>query len=172
MNRFWPLWLVLLMVAGSASAAGKWSTVSVDIGQANDDIDVLRVGMQRPFDAPLYKNDSLEVTGSFEASLNYWHGRNDDIFAAAISPVLAVNFCSSCGYAPYVEVGIGAALLSDDKIDNRDLSTPLLFEDRIGVGLRSDHLDVHVRYMHYSNADISKPNDGIDMFVAGLAYTF
>jgi len=31
---------------------------------------------------------------------------------------------------------------------------------------------VHIRYMHYSNAGFSWPNDGIDIFLAGLAYRF
>jgi lipid A 3-O-deacylase len=160
------------MAAGSASAAGEWSHVSADYGRANGDIDAFRVGIQRPFDGNLYESGSMALSGYFEASLNYWKGSSNEIFAAAISPVFTASFCSDCRHVPYVEAGIGVALLSDNQIDGRNLSTAFQFEDRIGVGLRSDKLDLHVRYMHYSNADISKPNDGVDMYVAGLAYKF
>jgi lipid A 3-O-deacylase len=128
--------------------------------------------MQRQFDGPLYEAGDMVLAGYFEASLNYWQGDGDQIYAAAISPVFTVSFCRDCRYVPYVEGGIGVALLSDTQIAGRDLSTAFQFEDRLGVGLRSDKLDLHVRYMHYSNADISDTNDGIDMYVAGLAYKF
>lgn len=172
MKRFWPLFVALLMASGSASAAGEWSYLSADIGRAKSGVDVYRIGIQRPFDGSLYESGNMVVSGYFEGSLNYWQGPADEIFAVAISPVFTVSFCNDCRYVPYVEAGIGAALLSDDQIAGRQLSTAFQFEDRIGVGFRSDKLDLHVRFMHYSNADIAKPNDGMDMAVVGLAYKY
>lgn len=172
MKRFWSLFVTLLMISGGASAAGGWDYVSADVGRANKGIDVYRVGLQRPFDRTFYESGSMKVSGYFEASLNYWQGSTDEIIAIALSPVFTASFCSDCQYVPYIEAGIGAAVLSDDQIAGRQLSTAFQFEDRIGIGFRSDRLDLHVRYMHYSNADLSKPNDGMDIYIAGLAYKF
>lgn len=54
----------------------------------------------------------------------------------------------------------------------RDLSTAFQFEFRFGAGLRSDRLDFHLRWMHYSNGSIEQPNHGVDALVAGIAVGF
>lgn len=172
MKSVGSLFFALLMVSGSASAADEWPYLSADVGQSSTSVDIYRIGMQRPFGRNFYESGRVVLSGYFEGSLNYWRGSADEIYAVAISPVFTASFCRTCDYVPYVEVGIGAALLSDVHISGRQLSTAFQFEDRVGVGLRSDRLDLHLRYMHYSNADIATPNDGMDMTVVGLAYKF
>ena len=68
--------------------------------------------------------------------------------------------------------GIGLSLWTDTRMGNRDLSTNFLFEDRIGAGVRIGNWDLNFRYMHYSNASIKKPNDGIDIFIGSISYRF
>jgi lipid A 3-O-deacylase len=70
------------------------------------------------------------------------------------------------------EAGIGAALLSRTTIDDRDMGSTFQFENRLGVGVKRGDFDLHVRYMHYSNAGLSWPNNGIDLFIGGLSYKF
>ena len=52
------------------------------------------------------------------------------------------------------------------------MSTLYQFEDRIGLGVKMEHVDVSFRYMHYSNGSIVQPNDGMDIFIATLGYRF
>ena len=154
-----------------AADAEKLNAFAIDIGEGNNSIGIVRLGWQRDFSRWL-ENRWVPLSGYFETSLNYWNGSKDDIFAIAFSPVFALHLCRDCKYTPYLEAGIGAALLSDTVIDNRDMSSTLQFEDRLGVGIKRGDFDVHIRYMHYSNAGFSWPNDGIDIFLAGLAYKF
>jgi lipid A 3-O-deacylase len=164
------------IATAQAEEAEKLNAIAIDIGEGNNGIDIYRLGWQRDFSHWL-ENRWIPLSGYFEASVNYWRGSKrersgNDIFAIAFSPVFAFRFCRDCKYTPYVEAGIGAAVLFDTIIDNRDMSSTLQFEDRIGVGIKLGDFDIHVRYMHYSNAGLSRPNDGIDIFLAGLAYKF
>jgi lipid A 3-O-deacylase len=164
------------IAAAQAAEPEKLNAISFDIGEGNRGIDIYRLGWQRDF-SHWVENWWAPLSGYFETSLNYWKGSKsdrsgNDIFAIAFSPVFAVNFCRDCKYTPYIEAGIGVALLSDTDIDNRDMSSTFQFEDRLGVGIKRGDFDIHLRYMHYSNAGLSRPNDGIDIFLGGLAYKF
>ena len=52
------------------------------------------------------------------------------------------------------------------------MSSAYLFEDRIGLGLLTKNWNFECRYMHYSNANIKQPNDGIDIFIFSIAKRF
>ena len=105
--------------------------------------------------------------------MNYWDARDTEIYALAFSPVFVLFWNQGEGaFRPYLEAGVGGALLSDTKIAGRDLSTHFQFENRFGAGIRSDRLDFHIRYMHYSNGSIKQPNHGVDAFVLGLVKSF
>ncbi len=93
--------------------------------------------------------------------------------AVALSPVFQYTFhTGSAVWYPYIEAGVGVAYLDDYTINNRNLSSNLLFEDRIGVGVRIKNIDISFRYMHYSNAGLKEPNDGIDILIGTLAWYF
>lgn len=76
------------------------------------------------------------------------------------------------GCIPYIEGGIGVACINDYYIDGRNLSSNLLLEDRLGGGLRFNNFDLNFRYMHYSNASLKEPNDGIDIFIGTISWLF
>ena len=63
-------------------------------------------------------------------------------------------------------------VVSLNKIDNKDLSTRFQFEDRIGIGLKNRNLNFYLRFMHYSNAGIKEPNDGLNSTMVGFSYRF
>lgn len=147
--------------------------VSVNLGQSND-IEVYRIGIQKPFDSSVYDFDSFSIHGFHEVGLGHWDGEQDNIQIISYSPVFKIilNSYSSNEYQPYIDFGIGVALASDTRIDGRNLSSAFLFEDRISLGITKDNLDFFVRYMHYSNAGLQSPNDGIDIYLAGVNYSF
>ncbi len=61
--------------------------------------------------------------------------------------------------------GIGVALFSGTTAGDRELGSAFNFEDRIGAGLKfSGGQRIGVRALHYSNAGIKQPNDGIESF--------
>jgi len=171
---------LVIFVSEQASGSDNWKNLSVDVGQSTSSaakgrtkFDIYRLGLQRDFDRILLVGEHVALSGYFEASVNYWDARDTEIYALAFSPVFVLYWGEEEGsFRPYLEVGIGAALLSDTTLAGRDLSTTFQFENRFGAGIRLDRLDFHIRYMHYSNGSVKQPNHGVDAFVLGLVISF
>ncbi|WP_457608597.1 acyloxyacyl hydrolase [Nitratifractor sp.] len=162
-----------LAPAPAPTMENSWfDAITVNYGQSKDHIDIYRIGLRRDFRSRWFESSVGYLSGYWEGSLNYWNGRGDENFGIALSPVFAYYFHLSETAKPYLEGGIGASLWSRTAMGPRDLSTHFLFEDRIGAGVRFEHWDLAIRYMHYSNAGIKKPNDGIDIFLASVSYRF
>ncbi len=161
--------------SSAASIVEKQSwvdAVTINYGQSKDDIDIYRLGLRKDFSSRWFESSVGCLSGYWEGSLNYWNGYGVDNFGVALSPVFAYYFNVSEKVHPYLEGGIGASLFSKTEMGPRDLSTHYLFEDRFGGGLRVGRWDFGFRYMHYSNASIKKPNDGIDIFIGSISYKF
>ena len=142
-----------------------------NVSRGHAEFDVYRTGIQRAFKRTFWQGDSANLSGYWEGSLNYWSAPGDDVYALAVSPVFVLSFGEG-EYRPFIEAGVGLALLSDDVVGGRQMGSSWQFEDRIGFGIRSDTLGFHYRYMHYSNGDIEDPNQGIDAHVIGMTYRF
>lgn len=151
--------------------------ISIGIGDANEDIDIFRIGLQRDFTKSWLRDRSWGISGFWELSVSRWDGddSDDSINAIALSPVFVYSPNRSTGFKPYIEAGIGIALISDQELGDRDLSSTFQFEDRIGFGVRfgnKQQHDLNFRFLHYSNVGINSPNDGIDIFMLSYAYAF
>ncbi len=75
--------------------------------------------------------------------------------------------CRSLRYSskPFIEAGIGVAAFSGTRVGDQNLGSSLNFEDRIGAGLKfANGQSVGVRAIHYSNAGLKQPNDGIESY--------
>ncbi len=176
------LTLVLLGATASVSAQDYTSPwwVAFDYGQTTEtpergftEFDVYRLTLRRDWSRNLWSGDKARLSGYWEGSVNYWNADDGHLYAAAFSPVFAFYLGSvDNAWQPYIEGGIGAALISETALAGRQFSTTFQFENRLGIGIRGERLDFHVRYLHYSNADIEEPNNGMDSFVAGIAYRF
>lgn len=147
--------------------------LSLGYGQSRDDIDIFRLGLQKTFGTRWFESNTGYLSGFFELSYNYWEKSGEETHGIALSPVFAYYFDNgSQAVRPYIEGGIGAALIDDYTIAGRNLSTSFQFEDRIGFGFRFDRFDLNFRYMHYSNASIKDPNDGIDIWIGTFSWYF
>ena len=153
---------------------GGWiDGIGVGYGQSKDRIDAYRLTARNGFRDRWFESDLGYLSGYWEISANYWHGKGGDNFGVSLSPVATYVFNSIQSVTPYLEAGMGFSGFSDTKMGDRDLSTHFLFEDRLGIGLKVvEHWDLNFRYMHYSNANIKKPNDGIDIFLGSVSYLF
>ena len=172
--------LMFLFLSVDVHAEERVKSVSFDIGRSSSnlgrghaELDIYRLGLQWDFRKTLWQGERSSLGGYFEASLNRWDGQFESVTAAAFSPVFVLEFGDESNrFRPYIEAGIGVAILSDDRAGGRRLGSSWQFEDRIGFGFASDKYDFHYRYMHYSNADIEKPNQGLDAHVIGLSITY
>ena len=157
-----------------ADKSGYVDAVTVSIGESRDDIKIYRLGLRKDFDSRWIESKVGYLSGYYELSLNYWKGKSSNHknnYGVALSPVF--NYYFNMGeIKPYLEAGIGVSLFNKTWIDNRNMSTHFLFEDRLGAGVRVGNFDFSFRYMHYSNASIKAPNMGIDTFIGSISYKF
>lgn len=173
MKKYWVLILGLILLGSSAMAESSGYGISFGYGEADPEIDIYRVGLKKDFPARWFETRVGYLSGYFELSYNHWEYNDQDINGVALSPVFVYFFGKESNLVkPYIEGGIGAAYLNDYFIADRDLSTNLQFEDRIGAGVRIGFFDLNFRYMHYSNASIKQPNHGIDILMMTTSIQF
>jgi len=171
-NYFFVFLLILFSTTESYALEG----ISVGIGKSKDSINIYRLGFQKQFGGRWFESKMGYFSGYHEVSLNYWKNKGESIKGVAYSPVFIYGFAGlGANIFPYLGAGIGISYLSEKTIKGRDLSSHFQFEDRIGIGAKigkqKTH-DLNLRYMHYSNASIKQPNDGIDIFIFSYAYSF
>ena len=73
---------------------------------------------------------------------------------------------------PYIEAGIGVAAFADTDLEDNDLGSSFQFEDRLGAGLRFSGQEIGIRALHYSNAGIKQPNDGVEAYTLHYRTSF
>ncbi|MEI7947909.1 MAG: acyloxyacyl hydrolase [bacterium] len=150
------------------------SSVSIGAGMTlHDDINIYRLAVRKDSKYTFLENPTGWLSGYYEASLGCWSKKDELVCVGAISPVFVYYFGEpTWTVQPYIEAGIGVSCISDTRIATRDLATAFQFEDRVGAGVKIKYVDISARYMHYSNASIAAPNNGMDIFIATVGYCF
>ncbi|MCU1749846.1 acyloxyacyl hydrolase [Pseudomonas sp. 6D_7.1_Bac1] len=150
----------------SAQAAG----VEFAVGQTTDSTQTYRLGMQLDWDKSWFQSDVGRLTGYWSGAYTYWNGdKAPDNHSLSFSPVFVYEFAGQI-VKPYLEAGIGVALFAHTEVEDNRLGSAFQFEDRLGFGLRfAGGHEVGIRATHYSDAGLSKFNDGIESYA--LHYT-
>jgi len=161
--------LGLLTCAGPVMADGG---VSVDVGRSSESTTLVRVSVQKDFQSVWWQSDVGRLTGYWDLAYQYWDGDDSSsMHGLSLSPVFVYEFSGET-VRPYVELGIGIAGLSKKEYEGREFGSRFAFEDRIGLGLRFGRHEVGLRAMHYSNAGIKSPNDGIESYALHYRTSF
>lgn len=115
----------------------------------------------------------------WEANASYWHSDpgesgNDELWEVGVTPILRMPLPANGGPQTYIEGGVGAHLISETQIEDRDLSSAFHFGSLIGAGMLLDQgrLDIGLRLQHLSNAGIVQPNQGIDLLLLRIGRRF
>jgi lipid A 3-O-deacylase len=161
------IYLLGLYVGGWTASVAQ-DRIELAIGTASQGIGVLRLAWQHPWSSRWLVSSEGEMSGYHALSYNRWAEAGESIDAVAYSPVFVYRFHAAA--VSYLKFGIGAAYLSDTQIQGRGLSTHFQFEDQLGIGWQWDRHELGLVYMHYSNAGIEKPNQGIDMILLSYVY--
>jgi lipid A 3-O-deacylase len=163
-----------LFFCTSAMAGSRGYGVFGGYGQSPDNIEIYRLGVQKQFSSRWFDSRLGVLSGYYELSYNLWEKSGEKTHGAALSPVFVYSFNAggSMGITPYVEGGIGVAYIDDYTISDRNLSTNFQLENRISLGVIINRIDIKLGYMHYSNASIRSPNDGIDIWLGTVAWHF
>ena len=156
---------VLAAIAMGQGITAQAAEVSFSAGQTGESTMVYRLGLQSAWDKSWWQTSVGHLTGYWDGAYTYWDGdKHSSNHSLSFAPVFVYEFGNG-SVKPFIEAGIGVAAFSQTQIEDNKLGSSFNFEDRIGLGLRfgGGH-EVSVRAMHYSNAGIKEPNDGIEAY--------
>ena len=167
---------ILSLAAAAALALGSLSAQAVDftaaIGQSGDSNMVYRLGAQWNWDSSWWQSSVGRLTGYWDAGYTYWEGdETSGNHSLSFSPVFVYEFAGE-SVQPYIEAGIGVAAFTSTELEDNDLGSSFQFEDRIGAGLRFSGQEIGIRALHYSNAGIKQPNDGVEAYTLHYRTSF
>lgn len=113
----------------------------------------------------------LDLLG--ELGVAYWHanGSRERGSVWQLSAIPLLRWTWSDRY--YVEAGIGATAFSHTRFANKNISTAFQFGDHIGVGMHlNENSRLSLRFSHYSNAGIKRPNPGLNVLQLNYSYQY
>lgn len=122
------------------------------------------IGYGVPWQRRWLESETGSLSGYWHAGYTWWEsGRfGTDSHSFSASPVLVYIFHGQ-RYRPFIEAGIGAAWFSRSRVGDQRLGSRFHFEDRFGAGLEfNDGQRLFFRVIHYSNAGLKSPNQGIN----------
>lgn len=157
----------LLLGASLAMPALAEADLYVAVGKNNESQTSLKLELDREYSLAQWQPGlSLRLAGGV---LLLPGDEGDDNAALIVTPAFRYTFADTATQ-PFVEAGVGGALFLDTRYEGRNLSTAFQFEDRIAAGLHVGRGEVALAFTHYSNADIKKPNNGLDMVTLGYRH--
>lgn len=153
--------------------------ISAEVGDGHQ-VRMLRVGLQSNWDRRWFQSNGTHIGGYWDAALAQWRGlayhnvrgQHQNIMIVGLTPVF--RFEADDGKGWYIEGGVGANLLSK-LYDNDDdyLSTAFQFNDHVGIGyVLAKGWDIGLKFEHFSNGGIKKPNSGVNFMLIRVARHF
>lgn len=118
------------------------------------------------WDKAWFESSTGKLTGYWDLGYTYWEAGDEAGGGHSLSfaPVFVYEFGQG-HIKPFVEAGIGVALFSGTTAGDQKFGSAFNFEDRLGAGLKiGEAQKVGIRVIHYSNAGIKEPNDGIESY--------
>ena len=173
--------LALLVLAPGARAVDGMSLEVGKSDSANASVDMARIGLQWNWARRWAIGSNWHIGGYWDVTFGHCSndspGRtNNSISDFGVTPVFRLQQSAPGEFSPYVEAAVGVHLLSATSVSNlRRFSTAFQFGDHIGFGIRfgqKQAFDLGYRFQHISNADIKKPNQGIEFHQVRLQYNF
>lgn len=169
------------LLAGQAGAAdnGWVDSASFEFGTGAK-VRMARVAVQKNWDVRWFASHGRHLGGYWDLSAAYWRGtayrnvpgQHQNLAVVGITPVLRYARDDKLGW--YGEAGIGANLFSElyNNDDNR-LSTAFQFGDHVGIGyVLPNKWDLGLKFQHYSNGSIKRPNSGANFLILSARYAF
>lgn len=149
MKKLLPL-AVLAALSSVHVASAQAADVSAAVGATGQSGMTYRLGLSWDWDKSWWQSSTGRLTGYWDAGYTYWEGGDEG---------------AGKSIKPFIEAGIGVAAFSGTRVGDQNLGSSLNFEDRIGAGLKfANGQSVGVRAIHYSNAGLKQPNDGIESY--------
>lgn len=180
MNRFGRVLAPLILICGPGNA-GAFDTVALELGTGDDSATRVGVRLDRTWQRKWFADGDWYLGGYWELSASYWDagaGRtgNDSLGDFGLAPVLRLQpHRDRAGFLPFLELGIGAHVFTDDELEDKDFDINFSFGSHLGAGVRfgdAGRWELGYRYQHLSNASLGDSNPGINFHLLHLGYHF
>lgn len=158
---------ILAFTFAPFAAAAEGTGIALVVGEAGGDYE--RAGLGLRF-GPMWSGDWGNWKVSLRPELELSHFR----YTGASPGPDSLNQVGGIGrlhlhygegrLRPYAEAGLGVSLFSRDTLGGKDFGSRFQFSQHLGLGVEfAKRGFAGLQYSHYSNADIEKPNDGLDL---------
>ena len=146
--------------------------------------DAYRAELNFGWKPELWRGTSWGLSLHHALSIMTFRDKNT-VNAVSWAPNLLLAPNSRCGTYPWVQLGFGVAYLSDDEFKSEPRKHPMYpqegtsdmgshgqFESSIALGVTRGRFSIRAKVYHYSNANLSSNNQGMDVAELGLGYRF
>jgi lipid A 3-O-deacylase len=167
--------VVLLFTSITSYASYLPDSASIAYGEGRpNSLSGARAAVQWDWNHIWFAQSSVNLTGYWDLSFAHWvtngdaNGNHKTILIAAIAPVLRLQTRDPLigTLQPYIEASVGPSVLSKAYLGRRNLGAHWAFQDMVGVGVNfgsRQQFSLSYHYLHYSNANLAPPNNGIDV---------
>jgi opacity protein-like surface antigen len=160
--------LAFSLAPPAAAAGAEGPEIALRVGTNGNDYE--RAGLGLRF-GPVWSTDWGNWKASLRPELELNHFRHtgpasgpDSLNQAGAIGLFHVHY-GEARFRPYAEVGLGIALFSRDQLGGKEFSTHFQFSQHLAAGVEwAGRWFGGVQASHYSNADIEKPNAGINFY--------
>ena len=170
---------ILLAAPASWAADRVIDSASFEYGTGTK-VKMVRAGLQSDWDVRWLASNGRHLSGYWDATVSYWRGdayrgipgQHQNIVSIGFTPVFRYQRDNKLGW--YAEAGVGANLLSRTYNNDGDrLSTAFQFGDHLGLGyVMRNKWELGLKYQHFSNGSIKRPNSGVNFVVVKASYRF
>jgi len=179
MKKYFKNMLALLTLTAISGAACAVDSISVEAGEGNM-ASIYKLGVQNAFGSNIAFINNTDLAAYYEFSVaqieeqKYRNidGRSHSLTDLGFTPALRWQGTKQQGW--YAEIGVGLNYMSEKYENNRrNASTQFQFGDHAGLGYQFDkNINLLLKFQHYSNADIKKPNPAINFVMLKFTYAF
>lgn len=173
--RFFIMLILLIFCSLNINAKDRndVNNLALGYGSSSEHIEIFRISLQNDLNKYIFDNNYKYLPSYYETSIGYWKGKNNaSLNSFSFTPIFRYRPAKFFDVEPYLEAGVGATYISKTKIESENFGIHFQFEDIVGIGFRFKNFDLSYRYMHYSNAGLSKYNSGVDFNVISISYRF
>lgn len=183
-RRFLLLTILLSQALSAAAAADRpWiSSAAFAFGESDDtdSSDIMRVDFQKKWRHSWFDGGAWYLGGYWDTTLTRMKadiGHTGTVYGIGLTPVFRYqrDAALSSGVTPFAEAGFGVHLLNDTHVGTNRLTTAFQFGTLFGLGVGfgdRGQYELTYQYTNLTNADLKKPNDGLDAHLLKLGYNF
>lgn len=140
----------------------------VEFGVTSESTPAVTLGMDRMFSLAHW-HPQLELRLGTGLMLLPGDDGHDNA-AWVVTPAFRWTFAGERGV--FAEAGVGTALFLERHVEDSNLGSAFQFEDRLAIGLPFAGGELGASLIHYSNAGITNPNDGFEVFAVSYRHRF